>query len=48
MAGTVDRPHVGHLLEGGPTWLDDRFEPRSTLGWGERYASTIKGSQART
>jgi hypothetical protein len=31
----VDRHHVGHLLEGGPTWLDDRYEPRSTLSWGE-------------
>jgi hypothetical protein len=30
------------LLKRGPTWLDDRFEPRSTLGWGERYATLLK------
>jgi hypothetical protein len=40
MAGKVDRHHVGQLLEGGPTRLSDRFKPRSTLGCGERYAST--------
>jgi hypothetical protein len=44
MAGKVDRHHVGYLLKGGPIGLDDRFKPRSTLGWGEPYASTIKGS----
>jgi hypothetical protein len=47
MASKVDRHHVGYLLEGGPTGLDVRLEPRSTLGWGERYANIIKGSQAR-
>jgi hypothetical protein len=48
MAGKVDHHHVAYLLEGGPTGLDDRFESRSTLSWGERCASTIKESQART
>jgi hypothetical protein len=48
MAGNLDRHHVGYLLEGGPTGLDDTFKPVSTVGWGERYESTIKGSQART
>jgi hypothetical protein len=38
----VDWHHVGYLLERGPTGLDDRFEPRSTLGWGERYATLLK------
>jgi hypothetical protein len=38
----VDWHHVGYLLKRGPTWLDDRFEPRSTLGWGERYATLLK------
>jgi hypothetical protein len=47
MVGKVDHHHVGHLLEGGPIGLDDRFEPRSTLGWGEQYASSTKESQAR-
>jgi hypothetical protein len=31
MAGKVDRHHVGYLLEGGPTGLEDRFEPRAHL-----------------
>jgi hypothetical protein len=26
-------------------WLDDRCEPRGTLGWSERCASTTWGSQ---
>jgi hypothetical protein len=47
MAWKVDCHHVGYLLKGGPTGLNDILEPRSTLGWGERYTCIIKGSQAR-